>query len=103
MWKDLRVNAQQSLWIRNSRGWAKTPVHRFWTAARRRISVEPPKNGGVREQVQYIDEFHGRLESELVKMGVKADRARELAQSEKTAMYDQALTAHQRAREGRRR
>jgi hypothetical protein len=62
-------------------------------AARRRISVEPPKNGGVREQVQYIDEFHGRLESELVKMGVKADRARELAQSEKTAMYDEALTA----------
>ena len=62
-------------------------------AARRRINIEPPKNGGVREQVQYIDEFHGRLESELVKMGVKSDRARELAQSEKTAMYDQALAA----------
>jgi hypothetical protein len=62
-------------------------------AARSRISIEPPKNGGVREQVQYIDEFHGRLESELVKMGVKSDRARELAQSEKTEMYDQALAA----------
>ena len=62
-------------------------------AARRRISLEPPKNAGVREQVQYIDEFHGRLESELVKMGVKSDRARELAQSEKTEMYDQALAA----------
>ena len=62
-------------------------------AARSRISVEPPKNGGVREQVQYVDEFHGRLESELVKMGVKSDRARELAQSEKTEMYDQALAA----------
>jgi hypothetical protein len=62
-------------------------------AARSRISGEPPRNGGVRDQVQYIDEFHGRLESELVKMGVKSDRARELAQSEKTAMYDQALAA----------
>src|SRR5450631_2008910 len=62
-------------------------------AARSRISIEPPKNGGVREQVQYIDEFHGRLESELVKMGVKSDRARQLAQSEKTEMYDQALAA----------
>lgn len=62
-------------------------------AARSRISLEPPKNGGIREQVQYIDEFHGRLESELVKMGVKPDRARELAQSEKTEMYDQALAA----------
>ena len=62
-------------------------------AARSRISIEPPKNGSVREQVQYIDEFHGRLELELVKMGVKSDRARELAQSEKTEMYDQALAA----------
>lgn len=60
-------------------------------AARSRISIQPPKNGGVKEQIQYIDEVHGRLESELVKMGVKSDRARELAQSEKTAMYDQAL------------
>jgi hypothetical protein len=62
-------------------------------AARRRINIEPPKNGSVREQVQYVDEVHGRLESELVKMGVKSDRARELAQSEMTEMYDQALTA----------
>lgn len=62
-------------------------------AARRRISIEPPKNGSVKEQVQYVDEFHGQLESELVKMGVKSDRARELAQSEKTEMYGEALTA----------
>src|ERR1700751_4335264 len=62
-------------------------------AARSRIAMEPPKNGSVKEQVQYVNEFHGRLESELVKMGVKSDRAHELAQSEQTAVYDEALTA----------
>ena len=72
-------------------------------AARSRITIEPPKNGSVREQVQYVDEFHARLESELVKLGVKSDRAHELAQSEQTAVYDEALTAtnaHAKGEEG---
>src|SRR5262249_12707066 len=50
------------------------------------------KSGTPKEQIQQVDAYYGRMESEMVKKGVSPERARELVSREKTSMYDDALS-----------
>jgi hypothetical protein len=60
-------------------------------AVRKRVDLQPPARGTAGQHVKEVEAYYGRLEAELVKEGIKPDRARTLVLAEKTAMYDEAL------------
>ncbi|HEU0202367.1 MAG TPA: hypothetical protein VFR86_18295 [Burkholderiaceae bacterium] len=62
-------------------------------AARSRVGLNVPENGTPEIYVREVESYYKRLETELVKQGVQADRAHELVNGEKTAMYAEALAS----------